>query len=167
MMVDPVKSAGKQLTYDGLVPASALQRFQGMLVETCADPEVVLNFLVDEQGLYVMQGQASVTAKVSCERCGEPLTVDVAAQFAYAPVTRKQTADNMPDAYEPIEPNEFGEINVHGVVEDELILAMPIVVKHDESDCKIDPNNMSWGEIDETPAEHDNPFAVLQDLKRK
>lgn len=165
--VDPVKSAGKQLTYDGVVPATALTRMRELLLENCADPTVQLQFAVDEQSINFVHGTAQADVCVACERCNEPMQLSVQAEFWYAPITRRQPAKELPAAYEPIELDEFGELNLHRLIEDELMLAMPVVVKHDEAECSINSQAMQWGEIDDTPAAEDNPFAVLEKLKRK
>ena len=165
--VDPVKSAGKQLTYIGLVPGKSLARLQELLAEPCPDVDVSLSFDADEQGMKRIQGEAQVTVVAGCERCGDAMTVPLSCSFIYAPVTKRQKATDMPEEYEPVELDELGEVNLHALVEDELILAMPVVVKHDERECRVDSNAMQWGEIDESPAAKANPFAVLQELKRK
>ncbi|MBR9906563.1 MAG: 23S rRNA accumulation protein YceD [Gammaproteobacteria bacterium] len=165
--VDPVKSAGKQLTYIGLVPGTSLARLQELLAEPCPDVDVSLGFDVDEQGIKRIQGEAQVTVCAHCERCGDAMTMPLSCTFIYAPVTKRQTATDMPEEYEPVELDELGEVNLHALVEDELILAMPVVVKHDERECRVDSNAMQWGEIDDSPEAKDNPFAVLQELKRK
>ncbi|RUO79416.1 23S rRNA accumulation protein YceD [Pseudidiomarina taiwanensis] len=167
IMVDPVKAAGKQLSYDGLVPSAALERFRDLLLESCNDVEVTLNFAVDAQGVKYFNGVAAVAVTVACERCQQPMDLAVHAEFAYAPITKRQQADDIPAQYEPIELNELGEVNLHQVVEDELILAMPVVVKHAPEDCQIKADDMQWGEIDETAEAESNPFAVLQELKKK
>src|SRR5690554_252015 len=165
--VDPVKSAGKQLTYLGTVPGKSLVRLQEMLIEPCADVDVSLSFDTDEQGIKRISGNAQVTVQACCERCGENMELTLASTFIYAPVTRRQAATDMPDDYEPFELDEMGEVNLHTLVEDELILAMPVVVKHDERECRVDTHAMQWGNVDDTPDVSDNPFAVLQELKRK
>ena len=38
---------------------------------------------------------------------------------------------------EPIEFNEFGEIDLLGAVEDELILALPLVPMHSSEHCEV------------------------------
>ena len=167
--VDPVKSANKKQTFDGLVPVKTLSRFQGLLAEVSEhDPDVNVEFGIDEQGVSYFAGSAITAVKLTCQRCNEPFAVDISAQFAYAPVSSKQSSDELPERYEAVEVNEFGEINLHGLVEDELILAMPLVAKHDPKDCQVDRDAMTWGEIEE-PSEDDseNPFSVLQELKRK
>ncbi|MCK7458538.1 23S rRNA accumulation protein YceD [Idiomarina aminovorans] len=166
--VDPVKSANKKLAYDGVVPGKTLKRLQESLVNSCPDPEATVEFGIDEQGISYFAGEAKVAVKVLCERCNTPLDVDILAQFAYAPVTKRQVADDFPDSYEAIEVNDFGEVNLHGLIEDELILAMPLAPKHDAKACQVDRDAMTWGEIDESvDEESDNPFAALQELKRK
>jgi len=166
---DPVKSANKKQTFDGVVPASTLSRFQGFLAEVSEqDPEVNVEFGIDEQGVSYFSGVASTSVKLTCQRCNEPFAVDITARFAYAPVSSQQDAEELPERYEAIEANEFGEINLHGLIEDELILAMPLVARHEPKNCRIDRDNMSWGEIEEPSEESsDNPFSVLQELKRK
>ena len=167
--VDPVKSANKKQTFDGLVPAKTLSRFQGLLAEACdSDPEVKVEFGIDEQGISYFAGSATTAVKLTCQRCNMPFAVDIAAQFAYAPVSSRQGTDELPERYEAIEVNEFGEVNLHGLIEDELILAMPLVAKHDPKNCQVDRDAMSWGEIEEeSKDDSENPFSVLQELKRK
>jgi|SRR5690554_3245152 len=165
--VDPVKSAGKQVSYIGLVPGKALARLQELLAEPCPDVDVSLYFNTDEQGIKRIQGEAQVTVTANCERCGDAMTQPLACAFTYAPVTKRQKATDMPEEYEPVELDEVGEVNLHALVEDELILAMPVVVKHDERECRVNSDAMQWGVIDDTPGAKDNPFAVLQELKRK
>ena len=41
----------------------------------------------------------------------------------YSPVANWDQADDLPEIYEPIEFNEFGEIDLLGAVEDELIFS--------------------------------------------
>lgn len=165
--VDPVKSSGKQLSYDGVVPAGSLVRLQELLLEPCADVDVQLQFDVDEQNIKYIEGKAEVATVVACERCNEAMSIVLQTEFKYAPVTKRQKADELPSDYEAVELDELGEVNLHRMVEDELILAMPVVVKHDDKDCSIDSNAMSWGKIDDSPEPSENPFAVLQKLKRK
>ena len=164
---DPVKSAGKHLSYLGLSPGKNLVRLQELLVEACPDIDAQIHFDVDEQGIKVIRGHAEVTVVVACERCGDPMTLPVQCDFVYAPITKRQQATDMPEEYEPIDLDELGEVNLHQIVEDELMLTMPVVPKHDEQACRIKADAMQWGELDPSAEAKENPFAVLQSLKRK
>lgn len=165
--VDPVKSAGKQLSYLGLIPGKNLVRLQELLVEACPDIDAQIHFDVDEQGIKVIRGHAEVTVVLACERCGDPMILPVQCDFVYAPITKRQKATDMPEEYEPIDLDELGEVNLHQIVEDELMLTMPVVPKHDEQACRIKADAMQWGELDPSAEAKENPFAVLQSLKRK
>lgn len=164
--VDPVKSANKGLSYEGLVPAHNLERLGEVIINTPQDIQVSLHFDVDEQNTSFFAGHAETTVEVTCQRCNQPMTLELECDFQYAPLTRRQTVETMPEAFEPIELNELGEVMLHDVVEDELLLAMPIVAMHAEEDCEIDRNAMTFGKLSEAE-EKPNPFAALQDLKRK
>ena len=62
--------------------------------------------------------------------------------------------------------NEFGEIDLLAMVEDEIILALPVVPVHDSEHCEVSEADMVFGELPEE-AQKPNPFAVLASLKRK
>ncbi|MCC5854996.1 MAG: 23S rRNA accumulation protein YceD [Idiomarina sp.] len=163
--VDPVRSAGKGLTFEGVVPSSNLKRLQEMLFSPSDDVEVTLSFDRDEQNIVYFRGNAKVSVELGCQRCGEPLKMPVTAEFQYAPVNQKVTAEDLPEYYDAAEMNELGEVLLHPIIEDELILALPLVAMHAEEDCAIDRNAMTFGDLP-PEAEKKNPFAVLQQLKK-
>ena len=77
-----------------------------------------------------------------------------------------EQAEALPEAYEPIEVNEFGEIDLLAMVEDEIILSLPVVPVHDSEHCEVSEADMVFGELPDE-AQKPNPFAVLASLKRK
>jgi uncharacterized protein len=165
--VDPVKSANKGLSYEGLVPVANLQRLGEAVINAPHDIDVSLRFDVDQQRTSFFAGHAETTVEVQCQRCNQPMKLKLVADFEYAPLTKRQTEERIPDAYEPIQLNELGEVMLHDVVEDELLLAMPIVTMHAQEDCDVDRDAMTFGELPSEAEEKANPFAVLQGLKRK
>lgn len=165
LSVDPVRNAGKRLTYDGVIPSESLTRLNELLVRPCPDPAVSLEFGIDEQNIRYFRGHVKVDVELSCQRCGEPMTVQLAAEFQYAPVQPERSADELPEHYEAAVLNELGEIIIHGLVEDELLVVMPQVAKHQPEDCAIDINAMSWGKLPQGE-EKQNPFEVLKKLKK-
>ena len=58
--------------------------------------------------------------------------------------------------------SDAGYIDIFEVVEDELILGLPLVALHEDTDC-----NQHWpvAETHDETGGKDNPFAVLQQLK--
>lgn len=165
--VDPIKNAQKQLSYDGLVPAGNMQRLGEVIINTPQDIAVSLRFDIDQQRVSFFAGHAEVTVEAICQRCNKPMQIHLVSDFQYAPVTKRQTEDNLPAAYEAVELNELGEVMLHDVVEDELLLAMPIVTMHAPENCEVDRDDMTFGKLPSEAEAKVNPFAVLQDLKRK
>ncbi|MCH8491955.1 MAG: 23S rRNA accumulation protein YceD [Idiomarina sp.] len=165
LSVDPVRNSGKRLSFDGYIPSKHLPRLNEVLASPCSDVEATLSFATDEQKIHYFRGHAKAKVELICQRCGEPMAHELAVEFQYAPITKRQTVEDLPEHYEAAELNELGEVLLHPLVEDELLLALPIVAKHTEQDCAIKSDTMSYGDIP-AEAEKRNPFAVLQKLKK-
>ncbi|PLL93666.1 23S rRNA accumulation protein YceD, partial [Klebsiella michiganensis] len=114
----------------------------------------------------VLNGDATVSVTLECQRCGKPFPHHVHTTYCFSPVRNDEQAEALPEAYEPIEVNEFGEIDLLALVEDEIILALPVVPVHDSEHCEVSDADMVFGELPEE-AQKPNPFAVLASLKHK
>ncbi|MDX1678288.1 23S rRNA accumulation protein YceD [Arsukibacterium sp.] len=166
--LDPVKAAQKRSIFDGIVPLQTLTRLTESLVEKQGDVTVRIECGTDEQGLAVLNGDAACQVTVCCERCGEPMKLALGCEFVYTPVKGDDdpVLALVPERYDVIERDEHGEINLRQLVEDELILALPLFPMHDAAQCHISADAMSFGDIGPEP-EKPNPFAILQELKKK
>lgn len=165
--LDPIKSATKRSDYQGVMMSKDMPRLAEAVADIDADITVNVKFDIDAQGLYFFQGDLATSVKLICERCNEQFAHDIQASFCYSPVKAlaDESLDELPDVYEPVEVNDHGEIELLDLIEDELILSLPIVALHAEEDCKIKADDMSYGKL-EPADERPNPFAVLKELKR-
>ena len=164
--IDPVRCAVKRLDYVGVVERTQLVRLAESVIDIQDDVEAELSFGTDAQGLTVMQGNAHTLVKLECQRCGDAFEHRCDVEFIYTPLSAKVEEEELPEAYEPIELDENGEIDLHQILEDELILSLPQVAMHPVDVCPRGNMEMTWGEI-EPADERPNPFAVLEALKRK
>ena len=165
LAVDPFRSAQKRVDFEGILAIKQLERLAEATQGLISDADVVLSFDIDEQGLKILRGRVEVDVNLECQRCWGLFPHHCKIEFVYSPVFNEDQVSNLPDAYEPAFVDENGEISLVQIIEDELLLALPQVAMHEAKDCKIDANNMVFGEIplaDERP----NPFAVLQSLKQ-
>ncbi|EDK13651.1 hypothetical protein CGSHiR3021_03553 [Haemophilus influenzae 22.4-21] len=137
LTVDPVKDAQRRLDYVGYYSANQLERLAESVVNVLSDAQVTLSFYVDPQKLVVMKGKVQIDIELECQRCNEPYKQTLECEFTYSPVANWDQADDLPEIYEPIEFNEFGEIDLIGTVEDELILALPLVPMHSSEHCEV------------------------------
>lgn len=160
--VDPTKLAQKRSSYDGVFAKDHLARLADVVVEIERDIEVKVDFDVDLQGIIAIVGNASTAVKCVCERCGEPFTIDLAADFKYTPDQKKIESFGISTEYDFVDTDEFGEIDLLALVEDELMLALPLVPKHDK--CPDFEGYWVSGKIEEEAKT--NPFAVLKNLKK-
>lgn len=166
--LDPVRAAKRNLDYDGIVESKNLKRLQGACLSVNPVVDVKLHCAIDPQGLATIRGEAQTDVRVECQRCNGDLELPLQVQFTYSPVFNDEQAEALPESYEPLELNENGEINVHKLLEDELIVAMPLIAKHPMAECAVKSDVQTFGEI---PAYEEqakpNPFAVLESLKKK
>ncbi len=120
---------------------------------------VKFEFVRNEYEIPMIVGQLQTSLELECQRCLQALEIPMKLDFrlmidASDELLRDSSMDTL---Y-----SEDGFIDVFEVVEDELILAIPLVALHENSDC-----NEHWPD---SSAQHetavkDNPFAVLEQLK--
>ena len=163
--VDPCKCAIQRSDYQGVMAAESMARLNETVVEILDEINVGLRFEIDAQGLTFFHGDISTKVSLECQRCNEPFDYEIEQSFSFTPIKEGQSVEDIPEAYDPVELNEHGEINLLELFEDEIILSIPIVPMHAPEDCKVTEGEMSYGEV-EPEQERPNPFAVLKELKR-
>lgn len=166
LTIDPYKDAQRRMDYEGCFPATILNRLGESVSNVLSDAQVTLSLYVDPQKLTVIKGSATVDVELDCQRCGNPFTQTLDCTFCFSPVSNMNQADSLPEIYEPVETNEFGEVNLLDLIEDEFIIALPLVPKHNAEHCEVSTQEQVFGELPEELAKKPNPFAVLANLKK-
>lgn len=162
----PFKLARQRRSLQGVLALDTMARLAGMLADSHGDVAVDLQFGVDEQGISYMRGHLGAEVSLTCQRCMEPVTVPLEAEVAVGFVLNDDKARNMPEPYEACVLSEESAM-LSELIEDELILALPIVAAHPEQSCQpwLEEQQEERSALDEV-AEKKNPFAVLASLKR-
>ncbi|CAK9884683.1 MAG: Large ribosomal RNA subunit accumulation protein YceD [Candidatus Erwinia impunctatus] len=166
LTLDPVRTAQKRLDYEGVYTAAQVTRIAESVVSVGSDVSCAMSFTIDNQRLAVLRGSAEVDVTLCCQRCGQSFPHHVHVTYCFSPVSSEEQAEALPEEYEPVDINEFGEIDLLAVIEDEIILALPVVPVHDSEHCEVSDADMVFGELP-AEAEKPNPFAVLASLKHK
>lgn len=165
--VDSRKFAYHHVELAGQVPEDKLPRLQQAVssVETPVSAEV--RFAIDESGYRTVTGPLRVRVKVVCQRCMGEMDVEVASELGVAIVANDDEAKQMPKSLEPwVVSREESEADLYAVIEDELLLDLPMVVYHDYQ-C-IDEQMYSAGDAPGAEAKEEgkpNPFQILEQLK--
>ncbi|WP_394132140.1 23S rRNA accumulation protein YceD [Shewanella maritima] len=165
--LDPVRAAASKSSYEGLIPGKQNKRLAELSAGDCSDVVVSLECGVDLQGIVYLRGKAVTELTLLCQRCMTQYATEVTVDFCFSPCKTQTEIDELPDAYDPIECNEIGEVRLHQLIEDELIVAMPIIPMHENDDCNMGAKDIAVGEIETAQEERPNPFAVLEKLKSK
>jgi uncharacterized protein len=160
--VDPFRYAEQGLALAGTLKVTDMARLSGNVLPSDARVKVDLQFGVDEQGTTFVKGHLSTKLLLQCQRCMGPFTYEIISDFALGIANTLDEADALPKHYEPVL-TVAGQLALRDLVEDELILALPIVPKHALNDCKVKLPGSNIGEQEED--EQDNPFHVLKSLK--
>jgi uncharacterized protein len=163
--IDPVKSAVKRSDYEGVLATQNLERLNEAVVSCNDFVDVIVKFEKDEQGLTFFHGTMRTDVTLICQRCYGELVHSIDVSFCFSPVQGPEDAESLPEVYDPVEVNEYGEVDLFQLLEDELILSLPIVPLHAEEDCTVTRDDMTFGELAEESV-RENPFAVLKELKR-
>lgn len=169
-LIDPHRAVEQRTAICGCVPIAEMGRLvrllaEGDLGEACFE----LSFGRDAGGLRAVNGQVEARLPLTCQRCLDVVLVKVQARFQLALVEGLDEAARLPEAYEPLLPEE-DRVRIRDLVEDELILSLPQVARHERGACAGPLGNELEPEPGQALGEDEargNPFAALADLKRQ
>lgn len=166
LTIDAVRTAQKRLDYAGVYAPERVTRVAESVVSVESDVEAALSFAIDNQRLAVISGHADVEVTLRCQRCNQPFAHQVHTTFSFSPVVSDEQAEALPEAYEAVYVDEFGEVDLFAMIEDEIILSLPIAPVHDPEHCEVSATEQVFGKLP-AEAEKPNPFSVLASLKHK
>ncbi len=158
--INPIRSAQRRLVCEGVFKLSEMTRLLAVSESRSEQVQVSVKFDMDEQGLTVMSGSASVLVALTCQRCNEPFEQLLEVKFTFSPAKNEEAAEKIPSYYDVIELDENGEVNLRELIEEEFILAIPLIPRHELEDCSADADSI-WGELPEE-LDKPNPFDVLK-----
>lgn len=159
--VDALKFCQQGIRLTGQLALAGMPRLSDLLVADSGVTELDLQFSVDEQSRKRVSGRVQAQVQLQCQRCLEPVAVPVCAEMQVALVWSDEQAANLPRGLEPVEVADVRSLSLLELVEDELLLALPLVAHHQHCDMP------EFYEGDSVPTERgqDNPFQVLAALK--
>ena len=163
--LDPSRAAQRRLSYDGVVRLEELPRLEQVVQDEVSEIAVNIHCKNDEQGLVVIRGSLRAPLTVVCQRCNGELGLDLEQDFVYSPVKVGTEPEDFPERYDIVELDDEGEVNLHRLIEDELILAIPIIPTHNDASCAYSEKPASFGDIN-AENEKPNPFDILKQLKK-
>ncbi len=151
-------------SFQGTLSIDVMPRLCEMLAAPEGTAVYELDFGRDELGVAWLDVRAKAPLTLICQRSLEPFVLPVAVESRLGLIRHEHEEAALPPGYEPLLVAEDGKLNPLEVIEDELLLALPLVPVNPDSAVP-DEVTSPEPEID-SGARTDNPFAVLRELKK-
>lgn len=162
--IDVRKAAARGVSVCGLVALQKLPRLSDILATDQGDIQVSCEFLRDEENRSIVAISLTASLQVSCQRCLEPMPVSLSFDNRVAVVSDDEQARQLPSSLDPL--LVAGEqCDLWSLVEEELMLGLPIVSYHDTEECKQLLQEYAGLPVAGEDAKQDNPFNMLEQLK--
>jgi uncharacterized protein len=163
--VDPVRFAENAADLHGTLPISNMLRLATSLANTSGDAEVHIQFGIDDR-IKFSKGRVKAELAVQCQRCLEPFVYEIISDFAFGMVATDAKAKELPAHYDPVLVKD-DSLNIAEMIEEELIINLPIVLMHDPKDCKVKMPVVVLEDTETAQPKKVNPFKVIESLKVK
>ena len=144
--------------FEGTFPLSAFTRLKDSLVDTEGECRFTLEFGHDDMNQAFVQVHAEANLPLQCQRTLERYLQPVTVNQRLGLITSEAQESALQEGVEPLLVPESAELRAIDLVEDELILALPVVPINPESSLP----EAVWRLDDE---EKPHPFAALSALK--
>ena len=149
-------------SFQGSVALASMPRLKGSLCSTDGAVTYDIEFGRDELGVANVWVKADAGLPLVCQRSLEPFVLPVHVDAKLGLIVSESEEAALPPGYEPLLVQDDGKLHMADVIEDELILALPVVPLKPG----VEPVERSWAVEDEVESpKKENPFAVLQKIK--
>ena len=165
--LDARKAAARGARVSGSLRTADLPRFRALLAGDDGMVRAELTFSRDEEDRSLVRVVIRADVEVTCQRCLQPMEAHVESDSTLAIVWTDDQARQLPRSLEALVV-AAEDADLWGLVEEELMLALPAFSYHESEECKEILADYSGPETAEAvPVEKKpNPFDVLAQLKR-
>lgn len=145
--------------FSGSLPLVELVRLRDSLAEQSGEVEFALEFDVDDFGQAFAELRVHGELPLLCQRTLEVYRQPVSVQTRLGLIRREEQEVELLPGYEPCLVPPDGMVSLTELIEDELILALPLVPARADSGADAPEAQESRDEA------RPNPFAVLKGLR--
>ena len=158
-LIDGLKFAREGRCLQGLLPLSRLPRVAEELFDASGSVSYELTGFVDGNGRPGIEAQTRTQLPMVCQRCLDRFDFDLERRTRFLLVSNEAQLPDLEDEAMETETVSIEAVtNVADLVEQEVLLGMPIAPAHPAGQCRAPEQPQA--------AKPDSPFAVLGQLKR-
>jgi len=172
--IDAVKMFARMGSITADLPLARLKRFSAQLSADSKARSIAvdLQFGRDEEGRRLLSASLDGKVPVACQRCLQDMELELHSELSLLVFDTEEELAELPfggaggeGSREGVVMTEDG-LDVVALIEDELLLSLPMIPMHDDPSCNRVLNELKEGGTGGESAENrPNPFAVLAALK--
>ena len=155
--IDSLDFARRGGELSGEVPVSELSRLADVLTDAAGSVNYTLRGFVGKDGKSLLELNLAGTCNLRCQRCLNALSYPIQLRARLRLVTEGEIGDDDIEDDEVDNVPADKHLDALALIEEELLLDMPIAPKHDDGVCEMAAEGLN---------RTNNPFAVLAGLKK-
>jgi len=134
LQIEPFILARQGAQFSGCINIAQFSRLSVLLADQ--EGQVAVNLQVGQEhgGPVYIKGHVTASLKLQCQRCGNAMDYAINVDLKLSPVLTDAQAAHVPDEYEPWVTHN-APVSVLELVEEELLLGLPMIAKHAPLDC--------------------------------
>jgi uncharacterized protein len=159
--MDVWRMVANQRQFEGSLPLAQMLRLVELLADAEGECRYVIEFYRDTLKIDVMHIQLSASLPLICQRTLERFLYSVKIDQRLGLISEESQEASLPEGMEAVLIEGNGEVSPFQLIEDELLLAVPLVPVSPNA-SELDP---MWTEVEEIKEDKPHPFANLKLLK--
>jgi uncharacterized protein len=153
-------------SFQGVLPVSGFSRLGEVIAAPDGEVTYEMDFGRDEFGVAYVAVRAQASLTLICQRTLEPFLLPVTVDSRLGLIVDEKDEAGLPPGYELLLVEEDGKLDPVAVIEDELLLVLPLVPINPDS---VLPDDIVGPDPDDASVQEasENPFAILRELKNR
>ncbi|MEZ5462160.1 YceD family protein [Dokdonella sp.] len=160
-ILDPWRMVQARRVFEGTIPVRQLERLAGLLASPDGEVAYRVEFGNDEFDVAFADLHVEAGLSLVCQRTMQVFVQAVEIDQKLGLIRRESEEAGLPEGYEALLISD-GQLRLMDVIEDELMLALPLVALSPGAPLEEFPLGAGSAPDSEQPS---NPFAVLGQLK--
>ncbi|MDH3645406.1 MAG: YceD family protein [Gammaproteobacteria bacterium] len=161
--IDRLGGAG--VAIDTEVSISELPRVAAAVLHDTRPIRLRIRAQESDRGIVLIDGDLQAMLVLTCQRCLDEMSVGIDSSLRLALLSQPIEEDLIPAGYEPLV-IPAGKVRLADLVEDEILLELPIAPRHADQDCGPLKENVKALKGSASKTETTTPFAGLADMMR-
>ena len=161
LVIDPVRFARDGSSVAGKLPLSGMPRLKDLLFNQEGAVTYAVQGYMSAKGQPVLRVSLTGDLAVPCQRCLEELRLHLDTRREIVLLPRATDADPTEGEDDDIDfMPSTSALDLHDLVEQEVVLSLPMAPRHAEAACGLQPGATNTGE-------RFSPFSQLAGLKKE